>query len=322
MIVGITTLTSLCFFQVTSTTTSAESPIEYVVDVKRTIPHADEPFTQGLEFALGGNIMYESSGNCPDSRPSFVRAVDPTTGATVRKIGKDVNDTFMEGITNYGGHWFALTYISKEMREYDKDFRLVRRYTYPYVGWGLARSTERGKFMSTNGSEYIHHFTPGKMESATVLRATCLKSSVRELNELEMVDDFLGHGPTLLGNIYGSRVVLALDPMTGHCTGVFSLAGLDSGIGTSGANGIAYNSASKTFYVTGKNWKLMYEVNLMRASGTTGAIDELQEALRTAGKTYDLRNSLTSQGRLISVAVHNALGGQDVQQLSPGHVAI
>merc|ERR1719161_2308618 len=66
-----------------------------------------------------------------------------------------------------------------------------------------------------------------------------------------------------------TRLVLLIDPASGQCTGVMSLAGPgleavkdEEASGYHVANGLAYNKNTSRFIVTGKNWQNMYEISL------------------------------------------------------------
>jgi len=251
-------------------------PRSYSVTKLREMTHVGMPFTQGLEFTPSGQLV-ETSGDYPPGVGSFVRILDPQTGYESRRITDGLRDStssppsslFIEGISRMGNRWFASTYLDKSVLEYDADFHLVTTHRFPWEGWGLSWSPGGGAFLATNGSEYLMALDPGTYEAVDVKVATCLGRRVEGLNELELVDDFLGRGPALLGNVINTRLVLALDPATARCTGVFNLDGQqlepveDNEVsGYHVANGIAYNKQSRTLIVTGKNWDKMFEIRV------------------------------------------------------------
>lgn len=256
----------------TSFGSGSEEPQSYEVTKLREMPHVDAPWTQGLEFGLDGRLI-ETSGNYPEGIGSVVRILDPATGQPIRKITEGMTGTrFIEGIAEQGGHWFASFYTDKVAVEYDEDFKVVKEHTYPWNGWGLTRDLDGSSFLATNGTEYIMRLNRENFAATDVKAATCMGKKVVGLNELEMVDDFLGQGPALLGNVINTRIVLVLDPSTARCTGTFSLAGLEperdnEPYGFHVANGIAYDRSKGTFIVTGKNWDSMFEVRVSRPAG-------------------------------------------------------
>mmetsp|Transcript_59862 Transcript_59862/g.161323 ORF Transcript_59862/g.161323 Transcript_59862/m.161323 type:complete len:402 (-) Transcript_59862:164-1369(-) len=271
----------------------AAGPRDYTVELLRTMPHADRPWTQGLEFASDGRLI-ETSGDYPRGSGSFVRVLNPTTGAVAQKVseGMDGPDghVFIEGISELDGRFFASTYEDHKAIEYDSNLKFVRSHDFPHIGWGLTHTPDRKSFIATNGSAYVMLLEPGSFKLLSATPATCMGKAVEGLNELEMVDDFLGHGPALLGNIMNTRLVLVLDPSTFACRGAFHLEGLEpsdtnENFGFHVANGIAYNTQTRTFWVTGKNWVSMFEVRVSEdpklATGQ-GALQMLSTHLSTS----------------------------------------
>lgn len=249
-------------------------PTSFTVSLVRELPHEAAPFTQGLEFTFDGSLIVETSGSYPPPKQSYVRHVDPSSGNTVRQTSMGLNvggGRFIEGIVQLqppNGNWFASTFTDNVVVEYDHMLNHVQDHIFPHTGWGFTRNGARTAFLATNGSEHIMTLQPGSFHEMYSQPAMCLGQPVRQLNELEFVDDFLGRGhPALLGNIYGTRVVMALDPSSMQCFGAFHLEGLgETGVaenfGHHVANGVAFNPHSGSFMVTGKNWKSMFEVRL------------------------------------------------------------
>jgi glutamine cyclotransferase len=245
---------------------SNNDPVSYKLEVLRTFRHVGKPFTQGLEITSDGKHLVETSGAYPAGVESFVRIVDPITGDSVRSLTDGLTGFFAEGIVQMpDGHWFASTYVDHKMVEYSPDLQFVKHHAFPAMGWGLTRTPDGSAFLGTNGSEHLMTFHRGNFATVDTKVVTCMGKKVTGLNELELVHDFMGLGPTLLGNVYLSRLVLALDPVTAVCKGVFHLEGLgvpdvNEGAGYHAANGLAFNKSSGTLIATGKNWEDMFEV--------------------------------------------------------------
>lgn len=284
----------------------ASHPQSYAVTELRRLPHIGAPWTQGLEFSKQGHIV-ETSGDYPPGSGSFVRVLDPKTGAEVMKTSDGLQRTtsagskqhvFIEGITQMpNGNWFASTYQDNMALEYDENMNFLQKHMFPLEGWGLTRSANANAFMATNSSEYVMFLRPGTFEVLDAKVATCLGKRVAGLNELEMVDNFMGGGPALLGNVINTRMVLALDPHTLECTGVFHLDGLEpkapnEAYGFHVANGIAYDPKKGSFYVTGKNWQSIFEVKLSKekaGDGASVALRMLEGHLKAAPVAESLR---------------------------------
>lgn len=243
-------------------------PKSYAVVQLRQIPHLNKPFTQGLEFTPDGWLV-ETSGDYPPGVGSYVRIVDPATGATARKVTEGMHGPmFLEGITRLNDRWYASTYLNKVVLEFDERFNFVGSHTFPYEGWGLTRSQNGESFLATNGSEYFLSLEAGSFRLLSEKLVTCFGKAVQGLNELEFIEDFLGAGPAVLGNIIDTRLVLVLNPDTAICTAAFHLKDLEPEQaaevgGFHVANGIAYNKQNGTLWVTGKNWESMFEIRLI-----------------------------------------------------------
>lgn len=255
---------------------------DYLVTRVRRLKHEGAPWTQGLEFSDNG-MLVETSGDYPAGVGSFVREVDPKTGVPRRTVTEGLKDAsgrtlFVEGITERGGHWYATTYQDNIAVEYDANFQVVGRHPYNHVGWGLSRSADGQAFLATNGSEYVMQLSPQTWQLQGVKMATCQGKRLEGLNELEMVEDFDGSGPALIGNLINTRLVMVMSPHTMACTGVFHLEDLEpkrsnEPFGYHIANGVAYDARSKTFFVTGKNWESIYEIKVSKGNKSflTGA---------------------------------------------------
>eukprot|EP00929_Paragymnodinium_shiwhaense_P038199 TRINITY_DN20231_c0_g1_i3.p1 TRINITY_DN20231_c0_g1~~TRINITY_DN20231_c0_g1_i3.p1 ORF type:complete len:379 (-),score=89.87 TRINITY_DN20231_c0_g1_i3:64-1200(-) len=272
----------------------------YSVTVKRELPHEGAPWTQGLQFSEDGTLV-ETVGAYPSGTKSFVRSIDPVTGKVTKTVTTGFEGVFLEGITPFRTgsgevHWLATTYNDKQALELDGNLSVVRSMTYPLTGWGLSGCSDAAHLLATDGS--------------AKLVVTCMGKQVEGVNELEYVEDFMGEGPALLGNIMNTRSILIMDPETAKCTGSFHLMDLaedyQSGeaVGYHVANGIAYDKRTKTFYVTGKNWKKLFEVSLSEgpaaaagaASSSAAASELLAKHLASAPEASNGAASFAALG--------------------------
>lgn len=277
-----------------------DAPKTYSVTTLREMPHEGAPWTQGFEFDSSRGRLVETSGDYPPGSGSFVRFLDPATGKELNRFTAGLHKPpsthrFIEGISAVGGRWFASTYQDRVALEYDADMNLVGEHSFPWDGWGLARSHTGNSLLATNSSEYIMNLDTTTFQASKTMVATCLGKRVAGLNELEMVDDFMGQGPRLLGNVINTRMIMVLDPETAKCSGSFTLDGAsmeaqrtNEHFGFHVANGIAYNKATGNFFVTGKNWKSIFEVRL----------DEVSSAKEGAPHAAQLRNYLSTASPL------------------------
>jgi glutaminyl-peptide cyclotransferase len=71
----------------------------------------------------------------------------------------------------------------------------------------------------------------------------------------------------VFGNVFESTVIVQIDKTTGRITAEYDAEALVParlrGAGDAVLNGIAYDSESDTFLLTGKLWPVMYRVRLV-----------------------------------------------------------
>ncbi|MGI9596154.1 MAG: glutaminyl-peptide cyclotransferase [Acidimicrobiales bacterium] len=235
-----------------------DEPVSYEPVIVGTYPHDPDAYTQGLEFV--GELLLESTGLTGESS---IRLVEPTTGDVVDSapVGGDL---FAEGTTVVGREIYQLTWQDEILliRSVD-DLAEQRRVSYGGEGWGLCATDQR--LIMSNGSDRLtfrHRQTFEELGSVTV---TDRGRPVENLNELECVGD------RVWANIWQSDRLVSIDPSTGAVDGVVDLSSLvpedvieaDS---DNVANGVAYNRETGRFWLTGKRWPVMYEVELRAVS--------------------------------------------------------
>ena len=81
------------------------------------------------------------------------------------------------------------------------------------------------------------------------------------LNELEYINGFI------YANQWQYPYILKIDPKTGQVVAKMNLTSIDQQEKAQNPraeylNGIAYNPETKKFYITGKNWSKIYELQL------------------------------------------------------------
>lgn len=248
----------LATFAVAATLASAAQaavPV-YGFVVKNTYPHDQQAFTQGLFFRDGH--LYETTGRIGSSS---LRKVELGSGKVVKKVALPP-EVFGEGATAVGNDIVALTWTSQHGYVFDrKTFKLKRTFKYVGEGWGLA-SDARHVYMS-DGSSFIRILEPKTMKELRRIQVTHQGQPIPQLNELEMVDG------ELFSNVWGSELIVRIDPDTGVVKGVIDLEGLlppaQRGTADPDAvlNGIAWDSKGKRLFVTGKMWPKLYQIELV-----------------------------------------------------------
>lgn len=258
----------------------------YAVTVLKEFPHEGAPWIQGLEFTGDGKQLVEAVGAYPSDTHSFVRFIDPETGKTTKTVTEGFENVFLEGISAFQTeagreHWLATTYTNKAVLELDENLEIVKQNPYPLEGWGLSRGVDGAHLLATDGSATLTTLDRATKSVSSTKVVECLGKQVKGVNELEYVENFMGQGPRLLGNVMNTRTILVMDPETAKCTGSFNLMEVsepyeeDEKTGFHVANGIAYSKHKNTFFVTGKNWKKMFEISLAEETGDAGQSAEL-----------------------------------------------
>jgi len=225
----------------------------YKVEVVREFTHDDHSYTQGLFF--DGGKMYESTGQWGEST---FREVDLESGKAIRKLDFD-EKYFVEGSVMLDDLLYILTWTSKVAFVYDAaTLEYKKTYSYPREGWGL--TTDGKQLIASDGSSRLYFMD----KDFTVQRSVLVKldgKNVRNLNELEYIDG------KVWANVYTTDTIVIIDPSSGKVEATVDCSGLlprqlrDQR--TDVLNGIAYNPADKTTYLTGKYWKRLYQVKLV-----------------------------------------------------------
>ena len=223
-------------------------------ELRRTLPHDPSGYTQGLLIHDG--VFFESTGQYGESD---VRQVDIATGDVLLSHAL-ADEYFGEGIALVGDKLIQLTWKAGLAFVYDAA-TLVPEGTFAYEGegWGLCHDGQ-SLFMS-DGSGTLQRRDPATFELLDLIEVTRSGFSVRNLNELECVGDHI------YANIYMRDEIVRVDKSTGEVTGqldAFALSLASGRPADAGAvfNGIAYDDATGTFYVTGKLWSSMFEIGI------------------------------------------------------------
>lgn len=226
----------------------------YKLEVVKEFPHDEKSFTQGLFFH--GGTLYESTGMYGEST---FKTVELSTGKALKKLDFD-RKYFLEGSVIMGDELFILTWENKLAFIYDAStLKYKASYSYPREGWGL--TTDGKRLIASDGSAKLY-FMDSKFKLSGTVTVKLNGRPVSNLNELEYIDG------KIWANVYLTDMILIINPSTGVTEGVVDCSGLlperlrDSR--TDVLNGIAHDPQAKKTYLTGKYWKRLYEIKLVR----------------------------------------------------------
>jgi glutamine cyclotransferase len=216
--------------------------------------HDVTAFTQGLVIYNGK--LYESTGQ---KGTSWIAEVDLATGKQDKKVNLD-KKYFGEGITILNNKIYQLTWTTHEGFVYDVNtYKQLKTFNYSYEGWGI---THDGKdLIVSDGTDVLHFLDTVTLKDVRVIHVKENGVSVNQLNELEYVDGFV------YANVWQTPYILKINPATGEAVGRIDLTSLGDQIAKFNGsfdvlNGIAYESKTKTFLVTGKYWPVLFAIKL------------------------------------------------------------
>lgn len=231
-------------------------PKVFTYKIINTFPHDIKAYTQGLEFYR--DTLFESTGQRGESS---LRKVDYTTGKVYQKIELD-NRYFGEGITILNNKLYMLTWRSNTGFIFNPD-NLERLDSFTFQdskeGWGLC--TDGEKLFKSDGTEKIWILDPTTLKEQYAIQVCDNKRTYIKANELEYIDG------KIFANSYQNPSMMIINPKNGALEGIIDFRGLQEKVTNHTAidvfNGIAYNSKTSTYFVTGKYWDKLFEVEIM-----------------------------------------------------------
>ena len=233
----------------------------YDFKILNTYPHDGNAFTQGLEYYNG--FLYETTGQ---NGKSSLRKVELKTGKVVQKINLDKR-YFGEGMTIVDGKIFFLTWKANKGFVYNLEtFELESEFPYnkSKQGWGLTHSNT--ELIKSDGTSKIWFLDSSTQQEKRYIEAYTNKQSIPKLNELEFVDG------KIYANYWQKPLIAIINPNNGIVEGIVNLTDLvkemektqklvkDNDV----LNGIAFDKERNRLFVTGKNWKKLFEIELIK----------------------------------------------------------
>lgn len=234
-----------------------QAEIEYLIPkVIRKIPHDPHAFTQGL--VIDQNQLYESTGLYGQSS---LRLLDLQDGHVIQNYSLP-KQFFAEGLTIFNHQVIQLTWQEKQAFVYQcQPFKVLHTLPYQGEGWGLCRD-QQTVWMS-NGSSTLVQRDPEKLTVLKSLSVSLNKQPLSALNDLECVDQWI------YANVWGKEWIAKINKQTGEVCGLIDASHLLSHsekmlLGPQDVlNGIAFHPTTQTFYLTGKNWPWIFEVQFI-----------------------------------------------------------
>jgi glutamine cyclotransferase len=217
----------------------------------KTYPHDINAYTQGFEFYNG--VLLEGTGQYSEST---LRKTDYKTGKVTEQI-KLEDKYFGEGITVLKDKLYQLTWKEKKGFVYDAiSFKLEKTFSFETEGWGITNDGE--KLYMSDGTEKIYIINPETFKVEDFINVYTNGAKIESINEMEWING------RIWANIYQKDAIAVINPKTGAVENVINCADLKTKVTQhpelDAFNGIAYNSSTKTYFVTGKNWDKTFEI--------------------------------------------------------------
>jgi glutamine cyclotransferase len=239
-----------------STMTTVAAPANISYNIVASYPHDTSSYTQGLIWQ--NNVLYEGTGL---EGESHLLKVDLKSGKAEQSVSLDPA-VFGEGITIFNDKIYQLTWQSNKVYVYDqKTFKKIKEFTWDHDGWGLTHNDK--ELIITTGDSNLYFADPETFKLLRIVGVTDNNGPVGNLNELEYINGFV------FANIYLTDYIIKIDPSNGHIVGKMDLSGLLEKSGKQVdkergyvLNGIAYDSAKNSLYITGKKWPVLYEMKI------------------------------------------------------------
>jgi len=214
-------------------------------------------YTEGLTIWDG--LLWESDGL---DRASCLKKMRLSDGSVL--LEREVPDYFSEGITVWDAVIVNLSYEQGTAYTYDKIDLSRRETTYHYAsqGWGLTHDATH--LIMSDGSDKIYFRDAETFRIDREIAVTLDGDPVRFLNELEFARG------RIYANVWMEPFIMAIDPETGVVDQWINASRLLCSQLTfldveNVLNGIAYDPAADTFYLTGKGCPVIYEVRFAPA---------------------------------------------------------
>ncbi|MEM7092478.1 MAG: glutaminyl-peptide cyclotransferase [Actinomycetota bacterium] len=251
--------------EATSATPTTAGGIQLLVpEVIESYPHDNRAYTQGLEVMDGALIESTGRQAHPGTSEVFesdLRRVEIDSGQILQQADAP-GDVFAEGLTRVGDELIQLTWQDNRAFWWNAEtFELIREARYEGEGWGLCYDGER--LVMSDGSDRLFFREPTTFEVLGSVPVTQLGQPLALINELECVDGMVW------ANIWRSDLIVQIDPGTGFVVAVVDASTLEQPrtAPTEVLNGIAWDTESETWLVTGKFWSTLHRVRFVPSGG-------------------------------------------------------
>ena len=165
-----------------------------------------------------------------------------------------------KNLSHFGDRIYQLTWTSRKAYVYDLEGRLQKTIRYNGEGWGI--TTDGKRLFLSDGSSTIREIDPETFATKRSILVSFNGQPLDYINELEWANG------KIWANIYLTSAIVEINPTTGIVEGYVDLPELRSRLKDNpeaeAFNGVAYNPTSGRFYVTGKDWNKIFEIEIVK----------------------------------------------------------
>ncbi|MES2488144.1 MAG: glutaminyl-peptide cyclotransferase [Pseudomonadota bacterium] len=226
--------------------------------VIKTLPHDSAHYTQGLVFYKGK--LLESAGEYGESG---LYEKDLKTGKTLRSRAIEPQ-FFAEGLAVAHDRIVQLTWRENTAFVYDLAFNPLGTLNYNTEGWGLASFNQDKELVMSDGSPILRFIDASDYHFLRQITVRDGDQEIMRLNELEEANGLI------YANVWLTDKIAVIDPADGRVVNWLDLSRLQTSFKKPAKwneldnvlNGIAYDSRTGHFYVTGKRWPVLFEIKI------------------------------------------------------------
>lgn len=229
-------------------------PTKYTYRVTNTFVHDPDAFTEGLLIHEG--TLYESTG---EKGQSTLRKVDLKSGKVLKS--RDISSQYFgEGIGIIKNKIYMLSWKERTGFIFDKNsFEQIGQFSYATEGWGMTSNGDT--LIMSDGTHVLRFMDPGSFSELRQIEVYDQKGPIGSLNELEYING------DLFAVKWQTEMIYIIDPILGKVKGTIDLAGIFDyskyARRIDVLNGIAYDPDLNKYYVTGKWWPKLFEIQLI-----------------------------------------------------------
>lgn len=218
--------------------------------------HDTQHYTQGL--VLHDDSFVETSGLYGQSA-LMIKARDTGEVARLRRLPPQ---WFAEGATVWDGRIVMLTWREQIAQWFDPDLEPLAQMRYAGEGWGITH--DDAHLITSNGSATLQFRRADDFAIVREIEVRDRGAAVSRLNELEYARGLV------FANVWQTDRIAVIDPTNGKVRAWLELQALKNQFEKPARwnpiehvlNGIAYDAARDRFYVTGKCWPVLFELEV------------------------------------------------------------